>query len=101
MNTLDKLQATLASKIHIFIGEEFKELVPMLICKDSTQMSVQASKHHYCKPRTNTGPYTHVEVWCVQGDLPTEFFYNPEEPSAFVPIEKVAQFIDSHGGFKE
>ena len=100
MNTLNKLQAILKSKINFNAGYESKEQAPTVICKDGTQMSVQASAHHYCTPRTNKGPYTHVEIWCVQGELPTEFFYDPEKPSVYVPIEKIAQFIDSHGGFK-
>ena len=31
-------------------------------CNDGFSMSVQASAHHRCKPRTNWGPYTEMEV---------------------------------------
>ena len=31
-------------------------------CYDGFRMSVQASRDHYCTPRQDIGPYTHVEV---------------------------------------
>ena len=38
-------------------------------------------------------------VWCASV-TPTEFDYNEDGPTAQVPIELVAQFIDNHGGLK-
>lgn len=83
MNTLEKLQARLNTPVRLLSGYEHKELAERVVCKDGTTISVQASFHHYCTPRSNLGPYTHVEVWSAQ-----------------VPIEVVAQFIDNHGGFE-
>ena len=34
---------------------------PTIVCKDGFKISVQASNCHYCNPRDNIGPYTHVE----------------------------------------
>jgi len=31
-------------------------------CQDGFTMSIQASSYHYCRPRNDQGPYTHVEV---------------------------------------
>lgn len=33
-----------------------------VVCKSGLEMSIQASEFHYCHPRTNTPPYTSVEV---------------------------------------
>lgn len=83
MKTIEKLQAHLNTPVRLLSGYEHKELAERVVCKDGTTISVQASFHHYCTPRSNLGPYTHVEVWSAQ-----------------VPIEVVAQFIDNHGGFE-
>ena len=45
------------------------------------------------------GPYSAVEVWCVTGGKVTEFEYDEESPSPYVPIEQVVYWIDNHGGF--
>lgn len=92
MNTLDKLQSKLAS-------HEYKGIADHVECADGTTLSVQASQFHCSTPRSNCGPYTHVEVWCATAPV-TEFDYDEEGPSAYVPIEKVIEFIDNHGGFK-
>lgn len=39
-------------------------LRPLLVCRDGFTMSVQASHTHYCSPRNDYGPYTHVEIDC-------------------------------------
>ena len=39
-----------------------KKTLPMVRCHDGFCMSVQASRDHYCEPRDDQGPYTHVEV---------------------------------------
>ena len=103
MNTLTKLQEHLGGNAprEYVEGCWHKDLAPILKCKDGTTASIQASKIHYSKPRENFGPYTEVEVWCVTGAGPngvTEFDYSDDEPSAYVPIEQVVQFIDNHGG---
>ena len=101
-NTLAKLQLHLSVLPKEITGGYFhKELAPILKCKDGTTVSIQASKDHYSEPREDFGPYTEVEVWCVTGASPngvTEFDYSDDEPSAYVPISQVVQFIDNHGG---
>lgn len=98
MSTHDKLQAHLAGVVEARHGYEYKRVARKLVCADGTTLSVQASETHYCTPRTNVGPYTEVEVWCCTAP-PADFFDSDEdEPSAYVPIEKVVAFIDAHGG---
>ena len=99
MNTLEKLQKHLAGEVkEIHPGYFHKELAPVVKCKDGVTLSVQASQYHYSSPREDSGPYTEVEVWCVKGAEVTEFDYSDDDPSAYVPIEQVVQFIDNHGG---
>lgn len=98
MNTLEKLQALLSNAPHEYVkGYYYKDLAPSVVCSDGTTVSVQASEAHYCTPRSDEGPYTHVEVWMASAPV-TEFDYDEEEPSAYVPIEDVVRFIDNHGG---
>ena len=104
MTTLAKLQAHLATKhTQLIPGYFHKELAEFITCADGVTLSVQASETHYCEPRDNKGPYTEVEVWCIRNCTApvTQFEYEEDEPSGYVPIEKVAAFIDQHGGFKE
>ncbi len=39
-----------------------KSAVDAIVCNDGTIISVQASETHYCKPRSNYGPWYLVEV---------------------------------------
>lgn len=101
MTTLEKLQAHLATEVtYVTSTVKYKTVAPRVECADGARISVQASETHYSTPRSNTGPYTHVEAWCASTEV-TEFEYSDDEPSAQVPIEDVVQFIDNHGGFKE
>ena len=101
-NTLAKLQLHLSvAPQELHPGIWHKENAPVLKCKDGTTASIQASKYHYSEPREDFGPYTEVEVWCVRGAEVTEFDYSDDDPSAYVPIGQVVQFIDNHGGIDE
>lgn len=102
-NTLAKLQEHLSVlPKEVTKGYFFKDTAPILKCKDGTTASIQASRFHYSTPREDFGPYTEVEVWCITGATKvTEFDYSEEDPSAYVPIEQVVQFIDNHGGIAE
>ena len=99
MSTLEKLQAKLAGSGRTVGPYKYKDTADHVECADGATISVQASHFHYCTPRGDRGPYTHVEVWLATAPV-TEFDYDEEEPSAYVPIEKVVEFIDNHGGFK-
>ncbi len=101
MTTLEKLQMHLISPaIHQHLPGHFhKEVAASVRCADGTTMSVQASEHAYCSPRTNFGPYTQVEVWRC-GEVPAWAEYGDgEEPYAYLPIELVVEEIDRRGGF--
>lgn len=101
-DTLAKLQEHLSSGAKELIpGIWHKDVAPQLKCKDGTTLSVQASKNHYSSPREDFGPYSAVEVWCIQPECEVvEFEYSDSDPSAYVPIELVVQFIDNHGGME-
>ena len=71
--------------------------VPHITCRDGTQMSVQAGEYHYCKPRSNQGPWTHVEVMMMSATKPIHFDYPECDVAGYVPIESVAQEILSRG----
>lgn len=102
MSTLERLQAHLAIQVKdLGAGYTWKELAPHVACKDGSTMSVQASETHYCAPRDNHGPYTHVEVWCCGTVAAWEDYGTGEDPYAQVPIEMVAAEIDRRGGFAE
>lgn len=81
---------------------------PRIVCADGTSLSVQASELHYCIPRSNTGPYTKVEVGFIEGASPPDtwrlYADSGEVPSdiyAFVPVDLVREFISTHGGIRQ
>lgn len=80
-----------------------------IYCADGRlDMSVQASRKHRCWPKTDTGPYTMLEVGFPATPPPESWdkYRTPQTESADyrdsiyaqVPIEMVAEFIDAHGG---
>jgi len=82
-----------------------KVMMPRIICKDGTTVSVQASEFHYSLPNSNRGPYKAVEVGfpSVAPPLAWErYAENWENPTdtvyRFVPLELVSFYIASHGG---
>ena len=82
---------------------ESKDLAPWVTCGDGTTLSVQASHAHYCKPRTDQGPYSHVEVGYPSVPPPETWEQYadgafPSDVYAYVPVELVHKFIVAHGG---
>ena len=75
--------------------------VPPIVCESGLEMSVQASKYHYCTPRDNTGPWTHVEIGYPTMVVPEFEPYGFEDGTVFewVPIEIVERVIEKNGGF--
>lgn len=75
-----------------------------ITCADGFQFSVQASSGHYCTPRDDIGPWTHLEVgypsereetlmpFAEDADNPTETVYG------WVPAEVIDAIIEKHGG---
>lgn len=74
-------------------------------CKDGFEVSVQASRNHYCIPRDGNGVYTHVEMGFPSEYMGEEFQKYAEEPDrptetvySCVPVEMIDRLIESHGG---
>lgn len=77
-------------------------------CQDGTTVSVQASRLHYCTPRTDCDGYTAVEVGYPSAQPPEswrQYFdgenFDTQGTSSvygYVPYELVDQFIADHGG---
>jgi len=73
-------------------------------CQDGFSMSVQASSSHYCDPKSDTGPWSHVEV-----GYPSEldmllwpYAENPGSPTdtiyGYVPSKIIRGVVEAHGG---
>ena len=90
--------------VNEYLATARRPIAEHMRCADGTKLSVQASRGHYSKPRSDTGPWTHVEVWCVTGPsgmsirLPSWGDGGQDDPYAYVPVEKVNAFIERHGG---
>lgn len=74
-------------------------------CKDGFEVSVQASRSHYCIPRDGNGVYTHVEMGFPSEYMGHEFQQYAEDPDSptdtvyfCVPVEMIDRLIESHGG---
>jgi hypothetical protein len=77
----------------------------VIICNDGFNVSVQASRGHYCSPRENVGPWVSVEIGYPSAPPPAEMMKYAENSATpmdsvygWVPIEMVEAMIDSHGG---
>ena len=80
---------------------------------DGSTISLQASEAHYCTPRNDDGPYTHIEVGYPTDKtgkpiiMPESWQdYADSDGSSicfiwgYVPVELVEQYIASCGGRK-
>lgn len=68
-------------------------------------MSLQASSHHYCTPRSDEGPYSSVEIgfpskkvdklmpYAGEAEFPTKTVYG------WVPVSVVLSIVKDNGGF--
>lgn len=76
------------------------------ILQDGTILSIQASRLHYCAPRSNDGPYQSVEVGFPSTVLPeiADYAEDPDDPTGtvygHVPVDLLAQAIERRGGFR-
>ena len=99
MTTLEQLQAYLSEATVKTVGEfQYKPPQAPIKCADGSTMSVQASEMHYCTPRDNQGPWTHVEVWYCGSPERFAKYGDGSEPYGYLPIELVVEEIDSRGG---
>ena len=78
------------------------QLAP-LKAADGFTSSVQASKYHYCQPRSNSGPYSHVECG-FPTELPLAWAEWAETPDTtdtvfpYIPLSVVASEFARRGG---
>ena len=81
-------------------------------CNDGFSISIQASDHHYCKPRLAFKPdlfvmYEEVELGfpSAADDIIEEYAEDPDAPTGTVypcvPVDVVVKLIEKHGGIKE
>jgi len=83
---------------------KIKPLYKAVVCADGFSMSVQASTTAYSKPRTDSGPYTEVEIGFPNEEEPLLLSYaeEPEELTntvyPYVPVERVSLVLAKHGG---
>jgi len=76
-----------------------------IACTDGFGVSIQASHVHYCEPRSETGPWSQVELGYPSadpGEVIRAYAENPYQPTdtvyPYVPIELVEALIAQHGG---
>lgn len=70
-------------------------------CADGFRISVQASEHNYCTPRTLDGPWDTVECMVKNGRLKYHKEWREYESDGvygYVPAELVNREIAAHGG---
>lgn len=77
---------------------------PRIHCADGFSISVQAGRGLYSTPREDVGFWSAVELGFPSSPIPEFVQYRdgdgPDEETvfAYVPIEKVVEFLNSHGG---
>lgn len=81
------------------INSPMKPLVAYHLCPDGFEVSVQASRFHYCTPRSDVGPYSHVELGFPNRTWPDYMAeYENGDVAFYVPIELVERWLREHGG---
>jgi len=82
-------------------------VLPPLCCADGFKLSVQAGSSLYCTPRSDVGPWTHVEVGYPSRVEPLLWSY-AEIPGdwtntvyPYTPAEVVAAVVELHDGFAD
>lgn len=81
----------------------FKIQSPRIELANGGSMSVQASGTHYCRPRHDTGPYTHAEVGFPTGLTDESYALlgeNDDTVWGWVGIGTIAKIIKLNGGVK-
>lgn len=61
-------------------------------------ISLVANEYTYCYPRSNYGPWTHVEVGFPSDNDPLITDIMDEGIGSYIPIEIIIQLIIKHGG---
>ena len=80
------------------------EVIKLATLGDGQHISIQASACHYCLPREDRGPWTHVELGFPTfiPELVMHYCKEPERPMdtvyGYVPIGLVDSLVNLHGG---
>ena len=79
-----------------------QQIRPKVWCLSGLRMSIQASEFHYSHPRTNTPPYTAVEIGYPNRYIP-EFapYLDLDTVYGYVPVAIVNQVIEDNGGITQ
>ena len=84
------------------------DIRPGIICQDGFQISIQASKCHYCTPRSDhADKYETVELGfpSKKEESIMEYAEDPEDPTGtvygHVPIYIVDELLKKHGGITD
>ena len=78
--------------------------VPRIACADGFEVSIQAGSHAYCTPRSNQGPWTHLETGYPSEPVPAWLEYAEDRSDlcstvyAYVPVVVIDRTIAAHGG---
>ena len=80
--------------------------IELVVCNDGFKISIQAGKYYYCKPKDNSGPWTHFELGFPShlDDLISHYAEEKHTKNTvfpYVPKALVELLLDKHGGIKE
>lgn len=107
----DKISETTKKEIEEATGYSFEQFIrdsipqalgekrPVVICKDGTEYSIQASSFHACSPRKDgLESYDEFEIYALENWDDLEDFMNYDGVAGNVPLAVVEQILKSHGG---
>ena len=81
------------------IPQALGEKRPVVICKDGTEYSIQASSFHACSPRKDgLDAYEEFEIYALENWDDLEEFMNYDDVAGNVPLEVVERILKTHGG---
>lgn len=92
--------------VNEYLATARRPIAEHMRCADGATLSVQASSLHNCTPKSDTGPWEAVEVWCIRGPKGNnvsitrwnEWSDGRQGPYNRVPTRLVNAFIKRHGG---
>lgn len=88
-------------------GRQDSNNIPPIKLKDGTVICMFASESHYCEPKSNSGPYTSIELTMSKSVKPDTLrgYTSPTRESirtyGYVPLTELSKFIDKHGGIEK
>lgn len=107
MTTIRKAPPQPVFDINDYFAKSPGRVRKSIVTKRGRIFSIQASSGHYCLPRNDVGPYTHVEVMVVEGSDPKPFIgFNSGRKAidhvyGFLPVKLVEDVINRiDGGIK-